>query len=69
MSNNNLALYFGSNSSHSIRFIRNIIKNMNNSKNITNTIDKEEKNFGYIIEIPTTQPILITQPNTIKIKK
>ena len=59
MSNNNLALYFGSNSSHSIRFIRNIIKNMNNSKNITNTIDKEEKNFGYIIEIRSISSLYI----------
>ena len=51
MNNNNLDLYFGSNSSDAIRFIRSIVKNMNNSRNITNTIDKREKNYGYVMEI------------------
>ena len=49
MISNNLALYFGSNSSNSLKFIRNLVKNMNNSKNLSTTFDKKEKNYGYTI--------------------
>ena len=50
---NNLEQYFGSNSSHSLKFIRNLIRNMNNSRNLSNTVNKNEKNYGYAILIDT----------------
>ena len=48
---NNLEQYFGSNSSHSLKFIRNLIRNMNNSRTLSNTVNKKEKNYGYSILI------------------
>ena len=50
---NNLEQYFGSNSSHSLKFIRNLIRNMNNSRNLSNTVNKNEKYYGYAILIDT----------------
>ena len=46
---NNLSLYFGNNSFHSLKFIRNLVKNMNNSRNLSNTVDKKEKNYGFTV--------------------
>ena len=46
---NNLTQYFGNNSSHSLKFIRNLVKNMNNSRNLSNTYDIKEKSHGYTI--------------------
>ena len=65
MNNNNLELYFGSNSSYAIKFIKNIVKNINNSKNITNTIDKKEKNYGFVIEIRSLTGLYINPKEII----
>ena len=65
MNNNNLELYFGTNSSYAIKFIKNIVKNINNSKNITNTIDKKEKNYGFVIEIRSLTGLYINQKEII----
>jgi len=46
---NNLTQFFGNNSYHTLKFIRNLVKNMNNSRNLSNTFDKKEKSFGYTI--------------------
>ena len=46
---NNLIQYFRNNSSNSLKFIRNLVKNMNNSRNLSNTVDKKEKSYGYAI--------------------
>lgn len=46
---NNLTQYFGNNSYQTLKFIRNLVKNMNNSRNLSNTVDKKEKSFGYTI--------------------
>ena len=51
MISNNLELYFGSNSSNSLKFIRNLVKNMNNSRNVSTIVDKKEKSYGYIVEL------------------
>ena len=48
---NNLIQYFGDNSSHALKFIRNLVKNINNSRNLINTFDIKEKSFGYTIGI------------------
>ena len=48
---NNLEQYFGTNSSHSLKFIRNLIRNMNNTRNLSNTVNKKEKNDGFAILI------------------
>ena len=48
---NNLIQYFGDNSSHALKFIRNLVKNINNSRNLINTFDIKEKSYGYTIGI------------------
>ena len=48
---NNLIQYFGDNSSHALKFIRNLVKNINNSRNLINTFDIKEKSLGYTIGI------------------
>ena len=45
----NLIQYFKNNASSSLKFIRNLVKNMNNSRNLSNTVDKKEKIYGYTI--------------------
>ena len=48
---NNLILYFGDNSSQALKFIRNLVKNINNTRNLINAFDIKEKSFGYTIGI------------------
>ena len=48
---NNLIQYFGDNSSQTLKFIRNLVKNTNNIRNLTNAFDIKEKSFGYAIGI------------------
>jgi hypothetical protein len=45
----NLIQCFKNNASSSLKFIRNLVKNMNNSRNLSNTVDKKEKIYGYTI--------------------
>ena len=48
---NNLIQYFGDNSSQALKFIRNLVKNINNIRNLINAFDIKEKSFGYTIGI------------------
>ena len=48
---NNLIQYFRNNSLNSLKFIRNLVKNMNNSRNLSSTVDKKDKSYGYTIGI------------------
>ena len=48
---NNLIQYFGNNTFNALKFIRNLSKNINNSKNVLNAIDTSDKIEGYSIGI------------------
>ena len=48
---NNLIQYFGNNTFNALKFIRNLSKNINNSKNVLNAIDNSDKIEGYSIGI------------------
>ena len=48
---NNLIQYFGNNTFNALKFIRNLSKNINNSKNVLNAIDTSDKIEGYSISI------------------
>ena len=48
---NNLIQYFGTNTYNALKFIRNLAKNLNNSRNISNNQDKKETIEGYAIDI------------------
>ena len=47
----NLIQYFGSNTFNALKFIRNLVKNMNNSRNISNTTNNKDKIEGFVIGI------------------
>ena len=48
---NNLIQHFGNNTFNALKFIRNLSKNINNSKNVLNAIDTSDKIEGYSIGI------------------
>ena len=48
---NNLIQYFGSNTFDALKFIRNLAKNINNSRKISNTVNNKEAIEGYVIGI------------------
>ena len=48
---NNLIQYFGTNTYNALKFIRNLAKNFNNSRNISGNIDKRENIEGFAIDI------------------
>ena len=49
INSNNLVQYFGNNSFQCLKFIRTLVKNINNSRNIPSIVDKKEKNIGFSI--------------------
>ena len=48
---NNLIKYFGANTYNALKFIRYLTKNINNSKNISDTVEKKEDIEGYAMDI------------------
>ena len=48
---NNLIKYFGTNTYNALKFIRNLAKNINNSRNISANLDKKEAIEGFAIDI------------------
>ena len=47
----NLLAYFGSNALNALKFIRNLSKNMNNSRIISNNPNNKDKIEGFVIGI------------------
>ena len=48
---NNLIQYFGSNTFDALKFIRNLAKNLNNSRKISDTVNNKDTIEGYVIGI------------------
>ena len=48
---NNLIQYFGANTYNALKFIRYLTKNINNSKNISDSIEKKEDIEGFAMDI------------------
>ena len=47
----NLIQYFGSNTYNALKFIRNLIRNINNTRQLPNKFDNKDKLEGYVISI------------------
>ena len=61
----NLIQYFGSNTYCALKFIRNLAKNINNSRNISDPVNKKEKIEGYAIGIYSLNGLINNQKELI----
>ena len=66
INSNNLVQYFGNNTLQCLKFIRSLVKNINNSRNLASTVDKKEKSFGFSIGLDSFTG-LFNNPNELVI--